>query len=281
MFSEIINIEIICFKEFIILIKRDIRYFYFVLSMYLRSLVSIKDARLLRATYCLIRHIDDVIDGDRKSPKNPITFVQDISHQISTENFHNSHPISKLAAFMMKDLELRYDNKAEVKASFLSMIDLLIEDYFRIQKKLVLSEEDIDNRLFQVLFFALDITLIISRSKIRSFEITDLINAQVYLYTIRDVKKDLSKDLINIPDRVLDEAKCHNIEKLVFSELVKTDCFQKWIKFKFKQGESFLKTASDNVKVMQDRRAKMILGPIVTGLKLYVWRNKRRMRNQV
>ncbi len=278
MLSEALQIEKVCFKEFLLLVKRDIRYFYFVLCLYLRSVNTYKDVRLLRATYCLARYIDDIIDGDRKCCSDPEKLINNLRLQIYTENFCSDNHIAILAEFILRELDREYESKEVVKKALLNMIDLIVFDYRRTHEKIISSEEELDRRLFKVLFSAVDISLIIMRAKIRAEDISDLIYAQVHIYTVRDIEKDFNRGLINIPYNLLMEAGYNNGE-FSFNDLIKSHSYREWIKCKFERGESYLQSASEKIKPIDDPRAKMVLNPILKGLKLNVLRYGRKMRS--
>jgi hypothetical protein len=277
MIPDIIKIETICFKELSLLVKRDVRYLYLVVSMYSRSLFAWNEARLLRATYCLARHVDDVLDGDRNVRQDPVTYVRNIIRQIEQETFDPLDPISRLTAFIFTELEKKYDTLNIVKNLLLELFSTMITDYSRVHDRLLYSEKQLDDLLYKTLACALDITLIISRADTRSTGISDLIHAQVCLYTIRDLQPDLAKNIINIPDNVMKTALGDAETVFDYHRLVQSQPVLEWRQKKFAQGVCFLNRFRTTVKTLHDPRAKMIVLPIMRGLLLYVWKNRKKL----
>jgi hypothetical protein len=276
MIPDFIKIEYICFTELFLLVKRDVRYLYLVVSMYSRSLFAWNEARLLRAAYCLARHVDDVLDGDRNVRQDPVIYVRNIIHQIEIETFDPLDPISRLTAFIFTELENRYDTLNTVKNLLLELFSTMMTDYSRVHDRLLYPEKQLDDLLYKILACALDITLIISRADTRSTDISDLIYAQVCLYTVRDLQPDLAKNIINIPENVMRAATGDAVTLVDYQKLTQSQPVLEWRQKKFQQGVCFLDRFRATVKTRHDPRAKMIVLPIMRGLLLYVWKNRKK-----
>ncbi len=281
MLIETLKVETICATEFLHLILRDIRYLYFVISMYVSSLIDIKDARLLRAMYCLARNIDDIADDERRIDGDPRLYIQKLVYQIQKEDFDDRLFISRLAKFIFNDLALRYDCKKQVKNSLLSLINLILYDRKRAKQKLILTEEELKRHLYKTIECSLDITLKIIRSRVTAKEVSNLINAQCYLYTVRDLKKDLFLNIVNIPRNVVEQS--GNCKSAIpnYRELLKSDNVKLWSKIQFEKGKFYLNKSNDILEGVSDKRIKSVLVPIMRGLKFYVLKHQRKFRFEI
>jgi len=80
------GIELICLKESSHLIKRAVKYWHLVGKIYLESLRDPYSAKIIRTSYFFCRHIDDVLDGDRKITDDPLTYVNDVLYAIKNKH---------------------------------------------------------------------------------------------------------------------------------------------------------------------------------------------------
>src|SRR5262245_42821286 len=74
-------------------------------GLYLLSSQGRELGHAVRSGYLFMRHIDDVIDGDRHLTSDPLAYVLDLRKQIETNQFKFDTKISALAKGALEYLE--------------------------------------------------------------------------------------------------------------------------------------------------------------------------------
>lgn len=176
-----------------------------VKGLYLLSFVSCDLGQAARSSYFFLRHIDDVLDGDRKDVENPFTYVQDIRDHIATGNA-TDQPIALLAYDALSRLEKKAKAEDDPKKDFLASMDGMLFDYERAQDRRVLTEEALQQYYKTTFFSVLNLMFIGLESKLRAEDVPALSYCQGKVYSIRDLEKDWKGGIINIPQEVLTAA---------------------------------------------------------------------------
>jgi hypothetical protein len=250
-------IEAICITEFIRLCYRSKKYVAITAAMYFRSFVSLYRTHVLRATYCLARLIDDILDGDcitRVAPRGRIVQLRD---EIIAGRFVTRDRLSLLAKYLLPVFALYSKQGEDIRQLFIGLIDRMIADYDRCEKKEVWSTKKLDDHHFVTFQSALDITFAIVGSPIRSADIPELPRAQASLYAVRDLRDDISKGLINIGREFIgDNCVCSTGANL-----------GEWMAHEIKQGAECVNRLSEIYSEMRDPRAKRVVGPLLAGLR--------------
>ncbi|MDP3758835.1 MAG: hypothetical protein Q8Q86_03880, partial [Candidatus Daviesbacteria bacterium] len=98
--------EFVVVKEAIALLKRaPSKYVRNVVGMYLLSTKGSEMGSVFRSGYYFVRHVDDVLDGDRQVSSDPLDYVQDLRSQVETGCFKNGIGIATLAKHAVNHLE--------------------------------------------------------------------------------------------------------------------------------------------------------------------------------
>ncbi len=266
------SIELICANEFFRLLSRGSQYLYIVVSMYLRSLYSYGNARLLRATYCFFRNLDDTLDNDRSSSIPPVEYVIKLKRELESECYEKNCSMSVIAAYMMKVFKSRYSNYPEIKFLMLELIDILLKDRYRMENRALTESKTMWELITRQLQIAVDISLIISKSKIRSCDVQELIRAQGIFYTLRDLQTDYENGIINLPAEIYPEHGSGPI--LPFEEVITRINVRDWLACELESGGRNLCEAKKFLETIADKRSKYILMPLYKGLTLFKKRYK-------
>lgn len=264
---EYLKIEYMCAREFARLICRDSRYLGLTVSMYGRTLNSPTRAQMLRAAYCLARLIDDVLDGDIIIPGDPEVYVFYLMHQAKAGMIAGRNLPSRLGRFVFENIN-RFGRNSEIPAEYLHvLVESMLIDRRRARKKLLLSDRQLHTHLVKTLEAAHNAALCISNARARAPDIPHLIRAQASLYTLRDLKTDISRGLVNIPEDVVTLARDQGCNSLSYDALFSTSAVKKWIADEFAFGRGHLEAAGHQLAAIKDRRTSMIVRPLHRGLK--------------
>lgn len=201
------NIRLLTAVEAIRLLRRGpIKYARGVSGLYLLSTKNRNLARMIRTSFFFFRNIDDALDGDRKDIKDPLKHVLECRQQIASGKYTGKPKIVSLAKFAMDRLQKNANSKDNLIKSFLDELDIILFDYQRTEKRKILSKNELKNYYQNTFFPVLDITLIALNSNLRAKDIPELSFCQGRVYTVRDLKTDWNRGLINIPKEILKRA---------------------------------------------------------------------------
>jgi hypothetical protein len=112
-----LRIEALCLRELSYVVRRHPRYLFVLFAIFHACLPRWRQTRTLRVAYCLIQHVDDVLDGDRKVPAEPAAYVQAILRVLVEGAPAEGVAAEQLAAFLAAELN------AETKAELVEWIE--------------------------------------------------------------------------------------------------------------------------------------------------------------
>jgi len=262
-----LEIERLCLAEFSRLCLRNRRYIALVAAMYGRAPRAPGRAQLMRATYCLARLLDDVLDGDRQVDGAPEAYVLRLMHDLENAASARRDGAIRLSRFVFTNLKSLAEGEEDPAADLRALIDLMLFDRTRARDRILLREEELLQHHHLTFASILNIALCIVDARIRARELTSLTRAQSILYTIRDLEEDLSRGLVNIPFEVLCESGHAEGMDLSYSALQKHPAVWRWIRQELAVGVQCAARADRFLVECSDRRAKVILGPLCRGLR--------------
>src|SRR6185369_15891627 len=121
---DTLRIEGLCLREVSFFARRHPRHLWTALALWMHSLPRWRASRPLRAAWCLVQHVDDVLDGDREVPGagTPDAYVEGLIRQMTGEAPRGKAPAEILAAFVWDGMD------AEQRAALLARFALLREN---------------------------------------------------------------------------------------------------------------------------------------------------------
>ena len=205
-----VSVESICLMEAAHLVRRSIKYWHLIGKMYLESLRDHHPAQVFRAAYFFCRHIDDVLDGDRKVTADPEMYVRHILSAMKTG--HRGPQIVDLYRFAIDSMKEMAAETDRPMSYFMRVIeDAMLFDFERGKERRVLTRTELESYYNNTFTPITDIALIISGSHLRTEHIPEIVTTQGHIYTVRDMKKDLEKGIINIPLEELEKAEIDGV----------------------------------------------------------------------
>lgn len=190
-----------------LLTRNPIKYIRGVSGMYLLSIKGFELGQVARACFFFFRNIDDVLDGDRKDIKNPLSHILACRKQISSGKYSGRPQIVNLVKFATERLQRKAKLGDDPKQNFLDEIDVILFDHQRAKKREVLTSRKLKKYYQQTFFPVINLMLIGLNSKLRANDIPELSFCQGKVYTVRDLDTDWARGVINIPKEVLKKAK--------------------------------------------------------------------------
>ena len=197
--TRVHSCELKCFKQFIHFTLRHPRYGLIALLLYSYSFISWSRARRLRHGFAALQLIDDILDGDRPSEREPLEISAELREALSSKAFNQSdlHQLFSSYRSQFEDKDI-----AELDHLLLQVLDAMSFDRLRVKDRLLLSSEALKAQHQKTFTASLDLLLMSAGSRLRSKDLPEVIDLFMWSSIIRDLKEDTAKGLINIPAEV-------------------------------------------------------------------------------
>ena len=206
---------------------RHPRYFVIFISIWGPSLVAWRKRRAVRVAFVTLQWIDDLLDGDRKSKREPLEIIDELLDGDSR------HPLARLMAALFADVD------AETQSEFITLVREMRRDRVRALNRETWSESELDDHHRRTFNLSVDLLLRVTGCRTRSTDVAPLIDALAWCSVFRDLDDDQRKGLINIP-RDVD---------------VPT-----WSRARHKQARITLRESAEVIAKLDDPQARKILG---------------------
>jgi hypothetical protein len=180
-------VELCCLAQCARFSRRHVRYFVIFVAIYAPSLLHWRRTRAVRTGFCAAQWIDDLLDGDRPSSREPLEIVDELLLDRS------SHPISRLMRALFADLS------AEGEQEFLALVQCMRVDRIRVLDRAVWTAAQLDEHHRRTFTLSVNLTLTTTGCTARAEQVPSLIDALAWCSVFRDLDDDLRKGLNNIP----------------------------------------------------------------------------------
>jgi hypothetical protein len=222
---EVLWAETCCIVQCARFSMRHPRYFVIFLAIWGPSLLHWRRTRIVRLAFVTAQWIDDLLDGDRPSKRDPLEIVDGLLERRFTRE-----PLSRLIAALFREL----DEQDE----FLELIREMRIDRLRLNQRW--SEQQLDEHHRRTFHLSVDLLLITTGCRARAADVAPLVDALAWCSVFRDLDEDLEKGLINIPAEVTD--------------------VEAWARERHKRARITLEASAGAIGKLDDGRARKILG---------------------
>lgn len=193
--------EWLCFKQHVHFSLRNKRYLLIALAQYFYSLKSFQQARSLRYTFCTLQLIDDYLDGDRTCPYEPLDYINNLKTAMKARSFDHSD-LQQMARFFIGRTYQISTMGEDSRKSFEDLVEIMMADRRRVLEKKIYTKRELDFHHHTTFKNSLDIVLMALESPLRSYAMPEILKIFAWCSTVRDLKEDLDKSLINIPSDI-------------------------------------------------------------------------------
>lgn len=276
---DALRLELICVAEFRHFVLRHRRYLFTLMVIYRYSLGRWRRTRIIRAGYCLIQHVDDVLDGDRQVGRDPEAYVRELLRQISDDEYDAASFVSSLAQYVVTTLRSYSDGAGGADTGLLRLFDLLLLDRRRIEDRLLLTSEELREHHRRTFFYSLNLTLIVCGAELRAVDAGELISALAWCSVMRDLEVDVNKGLMNIPAAVLEQAAKQGAHAMEYGQLVRTAAVRNWIRAEYMRGLAAMERCASRFESLESREGARILALFLRAIRLYARKYARENRN--
>ena len=223
-----LHVELQCLWQCAQFSRRHIRYFVIFLAIWLPSLLHWRRYRPVRLGFCAAQWIDDLLDGDRRSDREPLEIVDAV-----LERRFSNDPLSQLVSAFLAHLDEAAQNE------FLDLIRHMRVDRVRVLQHERWTQAQLDAHHHATFRHSVNLMLITTGCTARAADVPSLIEALAWCSVFRDLDDDLRKGLVNIP-RDTDPAQ--------------------WTRDSHTHARIALHSAAEEIARLHDPRAQRILG---------------------
>lgn len=216
------SVEVICLEQCLHFASRHVRYFVIFLAIYLPSLLHWRRYRAVRTGFCAAQWIDDLLDGDRPSDREPLEVVD-----------HPPEALQRLIDAFFAEVD------ADAQGEFKELVQCMRIDRIRVLEQARWTEEQLDAHHCKTFTLSVDLLLIASRCTARAREVPSLIESLAWCSVYRDLDEDLRKGLDNIP---------------LGAEA------EEWLRTSHARACESLQRSANEIAQLEDPRARRILG---------------------
>lgn len=227
-YARAARVEWLCLLDCWYFTRRRLRYLWVAVCVYAASVPRWRRRRPVRAGFCFLQHIDDLLDGDRACDGDPIAIVDGVMGQWARGIFDDSH-LGELAACLWADTAALVTPGDDPRGEIAAVVACMRFDRVRVAGPLRLTEADLVAHHRRTFHYSLNLLLMLAGAEVRAHEVPDLVEAFGWCSVMRDLDEDLAKGLVNVPVEVLAATQARRIPELTYDALVGSEPVQAWI----------------------------------------------------
>ncbi|MEQ1567459.1 MAG: phosphatidic acid phosphatase, partial [Myxococcota bacterium] len=245
-----VRVELQCLVEMARFTLRHRRYGTIAVVLLAASIPAWRERRPLRAGYCFLQLVDDWLDGDRPCDEEPLDRVESLRDEIRSRAW-SDRPASWLAAAVVADLA-----PADVDRLVALLATMAVDRRRRLARALWTADA-LDAHHRATFGGSVDLLLAGVRSRVRSDQLPDLLDAFGVVSTLRDLREDLASGLCNAPAEV--------VGSTPWDALDGTPAFEAWKGSQIARGRAALARAGAQLEQV-DAPARRALAGFVSSM---------------
>lgn len=257
-FLRTVRAEMLCLGELYRFSCRHLRYLVVGMIIYWYSLFRWRGLRAIRVGFCVLQHLDDILDGDRPCPIEPTEIADDMLRQMETGEFDDSR-LASLACCLWEEMGRFHTAYDHPRREILTLVRLMRRDRLRVREQCLLSSTELAEHHRQTFYYAVNLMLTLGGAEIRARDVPDLIAAFGWCSTIRDLREDLTKGLVNLPASVINAARVQGLSKIEYAALVQAPAVKQWLQDEYCQATQHLIRCEQDLHRLQSKRGIAIL----------------------
>lgn len=275
-----ILVEWACLREFVAFARRHRRYLVIMLYLYGYGLFRWGRTRITRVGFCFLQAVDDLLDGDRPSEREPAEIVAELISEIEHGEYGQSR-LSVLAETLANELQ-RIDNAdgetdGVARSCVIDLMRHMIRDRERVRDDLLFDREELYAHHRTTFELSLNVLMIGIGAATRAEDAPDLIEVLGWCSTMRDLEDDLRHGLVNIPAEVLHGARGEGGDLTDLKSLARTPSMKAWFDRELTRARTHLAQSAASIARLQDRRGARVLGIFQRSIEKFAARFERRM----
>ncbi|MCM2315695.1 MAG: phosphatidic acid phosphatase, partial [Thermoanaerobaculia bacterium] len=194
-------VELCCLWQCLQFSRRHVRYFVIFLAIYLPSIRNWRRYRVVRTAFCVAQWIDDLVDGDRPSAREPLDVVNELVDEMSAGSF-SPQPLSRLTGALFEELKAFRTADDEPEQDLIALVREMQRDRTRVVGHELWSDQELDEHNRRTFHLSVNLMLIVTGCEARAHQVPALVDALGWCSVFRDLEDDLGKGLVNVPRRI-------------------------------------------------------------------------------
>lgn len=174
--------------------------------------------------------------------------------------------LSRLGRAFRHDLVARGGPAALAEA--VALVRVMQADRVRVLEQGLLEEVALRRQLHDTFRYSIDLMLLAAGAQARSSSIAGLVEAFAWCSTIRDLKEDLARGLVNIPAEVLAAARVRDLGDV--DGIRRVPVIASWLNAEARRAEHHLDAADAAISALQERRARRLLAMFARSIRRYL-----------
>lgn len=259
--------EWLCFKQHVYFSLRNRRYLLIALTQYCYSLISWKQARSLRYTFCTLQLIDDYLDGDRACPQEPLEYLNTLKQAMATSYFDQSDLQQMTRMFLERTHKIPAMGE-EARKAFAELIEIMMADRRRVLTKTIYSTRELQYHHQTTFRFSLDIVLMALESPLRSESLPEILDIFGWCSTVRDLEEDLQKSLVNIPAHVV--AQVEGFMDLPVKQKIEAPPVRDWLRAETHTAEKLFSVCDQKMQTLKAIHGAFVFKMFLNSMKKYL-----------
>jgi membrane-associated phospholipid phosphatase len=259
------DVELLCVRNFARFAGRHRRYLFIALAILAAGIPRWRRQRLARAGFAFLQAMDDLLDGDRPSEREPLEVADEMLASLESGEFA-SHELARLGAAFRHELLAR--GGPEALASAIALLRAMRNDRCRVLERRVCSREQLRDIHHATFAHSLDAMLLAADSPIRHHEVPLLLEVLGWCSTVRDLREDLAQGLVNIPREVFDSASAER-PGVPLPLLVETRAVQRWLAEEKLRARELLDRTDTQLAGLSGKRGAALLRRFAGSMRRY------------
>jgi membrane-associated phospholipid phosphatase len=228
-FHRTLRAETLCLYEVYCFSRRHLRYLTIAVLVYWRSIFAWRRRRAIRVGFCFLQHVDDLLDGDRPSLREPGDVVEDVITQFESRSFDDDS-LGCLAHCLSNELAGFQSGRDDPRAELMALMRHMQRDRVRVTHGQLLTRDELRTHHRLTFHHAVNLMLVLGDTEVRAADVPSLIEALGWCSVARDLREDLEKGLVNIPMSVIGVVHSQGGVALDYESLVRTPAVLQWLR---------------------------------------------------
>jgi hypothetical protein len=221
-----VDVELLCLRNQWLFARRHRRYALIALLLLVDRMPRWRARRVLVTGFCFLQAVDDILDGDRASSRDPLDVVDGLMQAIRDNRFCDDDLMRLAQAFVS---DLRLTGKAAAIDDVLEIMAVMRRDRCRAVERALWSAEALREQHRKTFTLSLNLLLAASGSELRAADAPELIEAFGWCSTMRDLREDIDAGLINVPAEVVRAARLDASSPVDFDALLRSGDMRAWM----------------------------------------------------
>jgi membrane-associated phospholipid phosphatase len=265
---DAVRLDALCLREALATARRDPRSLSTALALWVHSLPRWTATRPLRASWCLVRHVRDVLDGRRRVTGNPQEHAGELLRRLRGEAPAGDEPASVLAEFLATALD------AAGRADLESLVALWRAGRRRRETREPWTAAALADHRRAISTLLLDLALKLDGAELQAKDAPELLDAIARCLPLRDLDRDLARGWISVPAEVLAQTP----DGLSPGDLLSTLAVRSWLAGEVRAGAAALAAFQLRLPAVHDRSSREVFTAFAREMATAARRTRRRLR---